>query len=522
MQTGKPLVTIPYGGLYVHTVAFSPNGELLATGGNDKKGYVRIWNAHTGALVRTLKGHRDDVLSVVFSRKGDKLLTASYDKTARLWDVATGDQIRQYLGHNWWVWSAEFSADESHIVTASQDGTAIVWSTNSDIPGPPFTGHVGPVYAASFSPDGQYVISGGYDNRLLIWKPADVQPFDYASVVSGGTSAPPKFRALEGHSAPIRSVAISPNNGKLVLSAGHDNTVKLWDFATGHLVKSLRGNGVWVRSASYSPDGHWVLSGSQDYEAKLWSIAGYEEVRVFQGRVLQGHADAVLFRLVLRRWQCGIVTASRDRTAKTWDFETGKALRNFDEGHDYLASTVLYFPDGKRLLTAAADNTARIWDVTTGTQQFRLEHTGRGSVATLSPDGNRVLTSSDDKTAKLWNADTGELIRATAPQDAEITAVAFGDDNRTFATGDAAGHCTLWNAETCALVKTSNAHTSKITAAGVRSRRRSSAHGMHRQYGWPMGFRDWRRAAQFDSQAGKLRRLARRRARKTAGDRAGR
>ncbi len=458
----QPLLTIPYGALYVHAVAFSPNGELLATAGNDKSGYVHIWNAKTGALVRTLKGHRDDVLSVVFSNSGDRLLTASYDKTARLWDVATGNELRQYLGHNWWVWSAEFSPDESHIVTASQDGTAIVWGAQSGRPERTFRGHTGPVYAAAFSPDGASVVSGGYDNRLLIWKPAEVQPFDYASAVSGGEIAPPKYRALEGHTAPIRSVAFAPN-GKMVLSAGHDNTVKLWDFATGKLVKSLRGHGGWVRSAAFSPDGHWVLSGSHDYEAKLWSIAGYEEVRVFQGRVLAGHADAVLSAAFSRDGR-EIVTASRDRTAKTWDFATGKLLHDFDEGHDYLASTVAYFPDGKRLLTAAADNTARIWDVTTGTEIFRLQHTGRGSVATLSHDGKWVLTGGDDKSAKLWNADTGELVRGIPPQDTEITAVTFAPDDRTFATGDAAGRCGVWQTETAAQLKFSNAHTGKITA----------------------------------------------------------
>ncbi len=355
VASGKVLVTIPYGALYVHAAAFSPDGRLVALGGNDKAGYVKIYNAQTGDLVRALDGHRDDVLSVAFSRDGRQLLTASYDKSARLWDVATGREVRRFLGHNWWVWSAAFSPDESRIVTASQDGTAIVWSADTGRAGPPFTGHSGPVYAAAFSPDGQSVVSGGYDNRLLIWEPDKLKPFDFGAVVAGGTNPPPTFRSLEGHTAPIRTVDFSPN-GRLIISGGHDNTVKLWDFGTGHLVKSLRGHAGWVHSAVFSPDGHSVLSGSHDHSVKLWSIAGYEEVRVLQGLVLQGHHDAVLSATFSADGR-QIVTASRDRTAKLWDTATGNMVRDFEEGHEYLASSAIFFPDGKRLLTAAAPTT---------------------------------------------------------------------------------------------------------------------------------------------------------------------
>src|SRR5207244_6786485 len=128
---------------------------------------------------------------------------------------------------------------------------------------------------------------------------------------------------LEGHTAPIRAVKFSPN-GNMILSAGNDNTIKLWNFAgesnddtdegkvaAGKLVKSLRGHASWVRSAVFSPDGNFVLSGGHDAETKLWDIHGYREYRVFQERMLQVHADAVLaaaFSTDVRR----VVTAWRD------------------------------------------------------------------------------------------------------------------------------------------------------------------------------------------------------------------
>ncbi len=494
VATGNVLLTIPYGSLYVHAVAFSPDGKYVALGGNYEKARAVLYNAKTGAPVRKFDGHQDDVSSVAFSRDGKWLLTASYDKKARLYDVETGQLLKEYFGHTWWVWSAAFSRDESRIVTASQDGTVIVWSTETRQPMPPFTGHTGPVYAAAFSPDGQYVVSGGYDNRVLVWRPDDVKRFDYSSAIAAdkdgfvsetdpktklttrrrATSAA-KFREFEGHTAPVRAVEFSPN-GKMVLSAGNDNTIKLWSFAGdaagestdgkaagGKLVKSLRGHASWVRSAVFSPDGHSVLSGGHDAEAKLWSIAGYEEVRVFQERVLQGHTDAILAAAFSKDGR-RVVTAGRDRTARTWEFATGKPLVTFEEGHEYLASTAVFFPGGKKLLTAAADNTTRVWDLTTGTQSLRLDKTGRAAVAAISNDGSLIATGGDDNTAKLWNAATGELLHATKPLAAEVSAIAFSPNGQFFATGDAHGGCALWETRTAALVKASAAHNRKITA----------------------------------------------------------
>ncbi|HTI50845.1 MAG TPA: protein kinase, partial [Planctomycetaceae bacterium] len=145
--TGKHLLAIPHGGLYVHAVAYSPTQPLIATGSNDRDGYLRLCNAETGETIRVFSGHADAVLSVAFSKNGQRLLSTSYDKTARLWDVASGRELHVFAGHTWWVWSGAFSPDESEIITASQDGSAIIWSTETGEQKGQFLGHRGPVYA---------------------------------------------------------------------------------------------------------------------------------------------------------------------------------------------------------------------------------------------------------------------------------------------------------------------------------------------------------------------------------------
>ena len=159
-------------------------------------------------------------------------------------------------------------------------------------------------------------------------------------------------------------------------------------------------------------------------------------------------------------------------------------LTSFEEGHEYLASTAIVFPDGMKLLTAAADNTARVWDLTTGTQLYWLDRTGRESVAAISHNGKLIATGGDDKTAKIWNADAAgagkkkngeeaaveiKPLRATKPLEAEVTAIAFSPDDQFFVTGDARGGCAVWNTKTGQLVRSSNNHNRKITAIALTS-----------------------------------------------------
>ncbi len=461
IETGKVEKEIPYGGRYVHAVAISPNGKMVAAGGNDKAGFVKVWNLETGELVQSLKEHKDSVVSVAFSKNNRQLLTASYDKTARLWDLTNGKHgVLQ--GHHWWVWSARFSPQEDRIATASQDGTVIVWNAATGEPGPPFTGHTGPVYSASFSPDGKQVVSGGYDNRVLLWRPEDVQPFDYAKHIAGKQNPPPKFRALEGHGGPVRTVQYS-RDGRFLLSGSYDNSIKLWDAVAGKVLKTLRGHAGRVQACDFSPDGTGVISASQDTRAKIWSLAGYEEVRVLHAKLLHGHADAILSASFSRDGK-QIVTASRDRTARLWSVAGGREQRRLEEGHEFLASTGAFFPDGQRVLTAAVDNTARIWDVAAGAQRAKLDHTGRAAVAAVSHDGFFVLTGSDDMTAKLWDVANPAEPVVLRGHNSEVTCVAFSRDDHALFTGDDNGNGFLWNSQGKQLFSL-RGHNGKIVSA---------------------------------------------------------
>lgn len=474
-ENGKVIATFGHNKFPVLAVAISPDGKLLATGSEDPQGFIKLWNLETQSQIpRTFedptqktpfaKAHTEGVLSIAFSKDGSKLLTSSYDKTARLWDLKTGKQLRQFWGHNWWVWDANFSTDEKRVVTASQDGTAVIWSVATGEHGAPFTGHQGPVYSAHFSPDpdSTQVITSGYDRRILLWRPEDIVPYDFSKIVSGKKTEAPPFIAFDGHQESVQSAEFT-SDGTMIISASHDNTVKLWDIATTKSIKTFRGHDGWVQAATLLNDGKWILSASHDANLKLWNIADYEEIRTLKGRVLAQHVDAIL-DVSFSRDGKQLVTASRDKTAISWNVSTGQAQKEFTEGHSFLASSAVFLPDHKRLATAAVDNSVRIWDIQTGTEHKRFEHTGRSAAIDVSKDSKLLLTGSDEKTVRIWDIESGKRIKELKGHRSEVSAVAFSPNRRFCASGDARGRCMVWDVEAGKLLHKLEGHTRRITS----------------------------------------------------------
>ncbi|MBS0260849.1 MAG: protein kinase [Planctomycetes bacterium] len=480
------LRALPVTAKLVFAVAYSPDGKIIATAGNDNR--VQLWEAATGKLIETagqFRGHKDGVLSVRFSRDGSKLLTASYDKTARLWDVKTGNELQTLGAHSWWVWSAEFSPDEQRIVSVSQDGSAIVWDYDSKSDryrrGGQFLEHSGAVYSVAFSPDSKYVATGGYDTRILVWRPQDVRPFDLKVLVNNqkaSREAVP-FREFSGHEGPVRSVSFS-QDGSLVLTGSHDNTVRIWSFKdlsdvkAAHAIKTLRGHASRVRATAFTADGKVAFSASEDQTAKSWNIDNYAELRMLQGLVLTGHKDDVLSVSFTRDGK-KLVTASRDKSAMTWNFATGEKLRSFREGHEFLAANAAFLDD-KRMVTAAVDNTLRVWDIGAGTQISHFDHTGRSAALAIGPGGHWILTGGEkvalgkdgknaEWVAQVWDVATQQCLRKLRGHHFEVTSVAVSPDGKWAFTGDSAGFGMLWNAATWEPLQKSRSHAGKISGA---------------------------------------------------------
>ncbi len=156
----------------VFSVAFSPDGRLLASGSDDET--IKLWEVATGREVRTLEGHFGVVFSVAFSPDGRLLASGSWDATIKLWEVATGREVRTLTGHTSYVWSVAFSPDGRLLASGSDDKTIKLWEVATGREVRTIKGHTSYVWSVAFSPDGRLLASGSYDKTIKLWYVGDL------------------------------------------------------------------------------------------------------------------------------------------------------------------------------------------------------------------------------------------------------------------------------------------------------------------------------------------------------------
>ena len=515
--------TIPYNAGAITSVAFSRHSNLLAAGGSD--GTVLLWNTatHTRRLLSVARGPGSPVRSIAFSPNGD-LLAAGTGAEVGVWHVATGRQLGGRLtGPTGAVYSVAFSPDGVTLAAGGSSGNVVFWNVASHARSPaPLTGvkainsiafspdgaalaagvsgatvlwnlarprepkrrlvgHEGGVYTVAFSPNGKLLASGAADRTVMLWNYPLGEVFG-APLVQTRAAALPLSRA---GSASL--VALSPD-GRTVASGGNSGQVLLTDARTGALRGVLRAHDQALADIAFDPTGHLLAAAYGDGTIRLWDPANATAV----GAPLLGHIGAV-YSIAFNRSGTMLVSGGHDGTIRVWDVRThteldgpmrgdsaavyavtfspdgqeiasggdGRAIRFWSVSTHQLAPpgliplgraifTLAFSPHGRLLASGGADDVVRLWELHGSSYvQVRtlLGHSDFIRSVAFSPDGLTLASGSSDTTARLWDVATGTEIGGPLTGDTEsIERVAFSRDGNYLATGSADNTVRLWQA----------------------------------------------------------------------------
>ncbi|MBD2731111.1 WD40 repeat domain-containing protein [Nostoc sp. FACHB-892] len=439
------------------TASFSPNGQLLATGGDD--GTVGLWNLQ-GQKLKSWQGNKGLVLSLSFSPNGQLLATVGDQGAAgghinvTLWNLQ-GQQLKSWQANQGWIRTISFTPDGQGLVTGGQDGKIHLRNLQGQQL-KTWQAHNGWIWKVTFSPDGQRLATAGYDNVARIW---DLQ----------GN----KLAELKGHTDPVRSVSFSPD-GQQLATTGDDGTIRLWNLQ-GKQLKVWRGNfqGIW--SISFSPDGQFLVTGGEGGNAHLWDLKGQKvgTLKGYQGPVrtvnfspngqllatagdgntvrlwnfqgqqlvkLKGHqGDVIGFSFNPNAKQ--LVTSGQDGTIRLWDLQSQQV--QVLPGHQGMVTSIRFSPNGQQLASIGDKGMIYLWDL-----QGRLLKAWQGHqgirIIKFSPNGQQLL-STDNNMIRLWDLQGQQLKAWQGTQNENIKSVSFSPDGKRLATTGDAGNVYLWD-----------------------------------------------------------------------------
>jgi WD40 repeat protein len=421
----------------IYWMAMSPDGKRVLSTGGDRD--IHCWDVAGERELEPYKGNTGDVYAIEFSRDGQFIAVSGGDRVVRIWRTSEpAAPLHSLPGHNGPVNAVAFTPDGRRLLSASGDGTIRLWdAVNGKELGRYYYAEGVKITSVAVSPDGRYFLSGGSDKVMRLWRlpPPDVlasKPDDPAGEV----------RVFEGHTANVRRVAFS-FDGRHILSAGYDNTARLWETATGREVLAFREHKhPQIHTVAFLPDGRHALSGGEDRILRLWDLRDGHEIRALEG------SQMGIWNLTVSPDGRRAASSGIDPVVLVWDLEKGEVIRRL-EGLGVGAERVCFSPDGRSVLAASGRGPIALWDVTSEQKpQLFMGHTGAVTGIGFSPDGRQMFSASRDQTVRLWDVASGKELRRFEGSTDQLEGVALSPDGRRILAGGKDKVLCLWDVQT--------------------------------------------------------------------------
>ena len=446
------------------TLAFSPDGRVLAAGGhtppyvNPRAGYeapfISLWKVPTLELVGSFEGHARDihrqeyaVSSIAFSPEGSLLASGSdWDYTVRLWEVATQRQIAMLSKNRIEAINVvAFSPDGAILASGGDDGKIRLWDAKTRTQIDILDTNAGGVSSITFHPDGKTLASlngSQFGRDWHKWGDMAVRLWDV------GTRK--QIAISQNHTAVTETVALSPD-GTLLASGRRDGVVGLWNMQTQKLVTTLPGHTAVVQSVAFSPDGSLLASGEREY-TRLWDVQTKKQIAVFK-------KPHIIVESVAFSPDGKILASVDDSCIRLWDTREKREIGALGqepppEGPiqwDSTIQSIAFSPAGKLLASGGTDNVLRLWDVQKR-QEIFIQYTQSGIFAlAFSPDEKILASGGDSEEIYLWHVEKRPELAATLSLQGRLETLAFSPDGRFLAAGNGGSTC-VWNLKTQAKI----------------------------------------------------------------------
>lgn len=460
----------------IQTVAFSPDGSLLAIGPHAPQSGVKLVDVKTGTVAQTLPGPVARTNVMIFSPDGKQLvLASSSDKTIRIWNVADKKFVKSLEPEASSILALGFAKSgqllAAGVPAKDREGLAIfdVMAGKTD---KTLKGHKELVESAAFTADAVSLASVGWDAAVRVW---DVEKGEESIV-------------MKSHKKGVRSVTISADGKRLASSS--EREMKLWDGEKKELLSDLGGENTGAKFVTMSPNGAWMLSIARDGTARLWDVEKKTEKAKLDrdsattstpsdddgegGNTPKPATPAAaandapepeaIQSLAYSRDGKWIAIAREDGRISIRHAADGKVARELDAFTD-VAACVAFSQDSQRIAAGSFDKSIKVWEVESGKVLADLTgHTNWVFAVAFSPDGKTLASGSYDKTIKLWDIDTAKVLATLTGHTAGVRSVVFTNDGQYLISGSADRTATVWNLKENKPLTTLKGHTAAVRA----------------------------------------------------------